>query len=197
MMLQKAAKITNQFYAFRSQALVSLFMTGKRRGEVCVLEVRDLQEQADYLRVTFRLEKKRRKTQVSVTKSFPLASQYAQHILTYKHYLKEHYPKVKYLFPSIRSVFGTMLAVSDSEHLSGRQILNIIKALNPNGWCHLFRETRGAAIVKRDEEKRQLSVFTVYRVQHGLDLERETTAWHYIKRYATEVIGESGEEAIT
>ncbi len=197
MMLQKAAEIDNVYYALRSQALVSLFKTGKRRGEVGTIEDRDVREERGFIFVTFRLEKKRVKTQVLVTKKFPISSRYAQHILNYRKYLKEHYPKTKYLFPSIRSVFGMTLAVSDTDHLSGRQVLNLIKELNPNGWCHLFRETRGAEIVKKDEEQKQLSIFTVYRGQQGLDLERETTAWHYIKRYATEVIGEGEEETIT
>ncbi len=196
MMLQKASEIDNEYYALRSQALVSLFMTGKRRGEVGTLEGRDLREERGFVFITFRLEKKRTKTQVLVTKKFPIASRYGQHILKYRQYLKEHYPKAKYFFPSVRNVFGMTLAVSETEHLSGRQILNIIKDLNPEGWCHLFRETRGAEIVKADEEKKQLSILTVYRVQGSLDLEKEDTAWHYIKRYATELIGAEEAETI-
>ena len=37
--------------------------------------------------------------------------------------------------------------------------------------------------------KNQVSIFTVYKVKHALDLEREQTAWNYINRYATETIG--------
>lgn len=189
-MFSNAAKIVNDYFALRAAALISLFKTGKRRGEVAGLEITDVKEENNYLFVTFRLEKKRRKALVLVTKRFPLSSRYAQHILRYRNHMTENHPKCKYLFPSIRAVFGMHLAFSDTTHLTGRQVLNIIKGLNQNGWCHLFRETRGAEIVKKDEQTKQLSIFTVYKVKHGLDLERETTAWHYINRYATEVVGD-------
>jgi hypothetical protein len=48
----------------------------------------------------------------------------------------------------------------------------------------LFRETRGALIVKADENKHgEASLETIFRVRQRLDLEREDTAYHYIRRH--------------
>jgi len=116
--------------------------------------------------------------------------------MEYWKYMNKNYPDCKYFFPSVRSVFGEALAISRDRHLSGRQILRIIKQLDENAWCHLFRETRGADVVRADERKGRLSIFTVYRVKHALDLEREATAWNYINRYATETIEGEEEESM-
>jgi len=110
--------------------------------------------------------------------------------------MKQHHPECKFLFPSVRSIFGQALFFYQDKPLSGRQILRIIKQLNPKAWCHLFRETRGAEVVRADEKRLgEASLMTVYRVKRALDLEREATAWNYISRYATETI-EVEEESI-
>lgn len=195
-MFKKADQFKHEYFRLRAKALVSIFRTGKRRAEVVTLERSDIEIREDFLEITFTVVKKRKKKALSArrTKKFRLKSSYAKHILKYLAYLKQHYPKCKYLFPRLQSVFGVSFFLYEDEHLSGRQILRIIKLLNPNAWCHLFRETRGAEIVKADERKGRLSVFTAYRVKHALDLERETTAWNYMSRYAEEVI-ETEEEA--
>jgi len=135
------------------------------------------------------IEPKRHVMTVRRTKKFHLSSSYAQYIMEYLTYMKSFHPECKYLFPSTTSVFGVGLAFHKDRHLSGRQILRIIKQLNPEAWCHLFRETRGAEVVRSDEKRLgEASLLTVYRVKRALDLERETTAWNYINRYATETI---------
>ncbi|RLG44110.1 MAG: hypothetical protein DRN81_05230 [Thermoproteota archaeon] len=189
-MFRKADEIENEYFRLRAKALLSLFRSGKRRAEVASLRVDDLKIEGRYLYVTFTVVKKRKKSTFTKTrtKRFPLEGKLAQNIIEYWEYVKTHMPEAKYLFPSIRSVFGYSFAFYKNKHLSGRQILRIIKSLNPNAWCHLFRETRGAEIVKKDEAKGQVSIFTVYKVKHALDLEQETTAWNYIRRYASEVI---------
>jgi len=189
-MLERANETGNEYFRLRAKAVVSLFKTGKRRAEISSLEVKDLKVEAGYLYVTFSVVKKRKKNVVTTrrTKRFPLTSVYSQHILAYWEYMKKNHPNCKYLFPSVHNVFGLDLAFSLDQHLSGRQILRIVKALNPNAWCHLFRESRGAEVVQADERKEGVSIFTVYRVKHALDLEKETTAWNYINRYATETI---------
>lgn len=186
----------DRYERLRAKALVALFRSGKRRAEVASLEVDDLALKGDYLHVTFAVVKKRKKS-VSVrrrTKRYHRKGHFARMILEYWRFMKQQHPQCKFLFPSRRSVFGESYVFSRDRHLSGRQILRIIKQLNPDGWCHLFRETRGATIIKEDEaENGQVSLYTVYKVKHALDLERETTAWNYINRYASEVVEEDRE----
>lgn len=190
-MIQKADSLKNEYFRLRAKCLVALFRSGKRREEVASLRVDDLRVEGGFLYVTFTVVKKRKKTVItkSRTKRFPLDSQFTQFILEYWNWMRKNQPECKYLFPSVRNVFGQALAFYPDKHLSGRQVLNIIKELNPYAWCHLFRETRGANIVRADERKGQVSIFTVYKVKHALDLERETTAWNYINRYASEIVG--------
>jgi len=197
-MFKKADQLKHEYFRLRAKALVSIFRTGKRRAEVATLEKTDIKTREGFLEITFTVVKKRKKKVLSTrrTKKFRLSSQYAKHILAYLAYLKRRYPKCKFLFPRLQSVFGQAFFLYEDKHLSGRQILRIIKQLDPNAWCHLFRETRGAEIVKGDERKGRLSIFTAYRVKHALDLERETTAWNYMSRYAEEVIETEEEQEI-
>ena len=190
-MLKKADKIKNKYFRLRSKALVSIFKTGKRRAAISTLEIDDLEVRGNYLYITFTVVKKRKKNVLATrrTKRFHSESRYAQYILEYHKYMKEFHPHSKHLFPSTHSVFGHALAISHDKHLSGRQILRIIKQLNPKAWCHLFRETRGAEVVRADEKRLgEASILTVYRVKRALDLETVQTAWSYIDRYATETI---------
>jgi hypothetical protein len=96
--------------------------------------------------------------------------------------LSEKYPGVKYLFPSGYEVFGSAYVVLPDSHLSGRQLLRLIKPLNESAWLHLFRETKGAEIAKA--EGRTLKA--VYEVRETLDLENEQTAIRYVRRYAVQ-----------
>jgi len=190
-MLAKAEEIEPEYFSLRAKALVALGKTGKRRAEVASLEVTDLRVKDNWLYITFTVVKKRKKNVLATqrTKRFPLENKFAQHILEYWNYMKQKHSECKYLFPSTHSIFGLSLVFSKDKPLSGRQILRIIKQLNSKAWFHLFRETRGADIIRADERKHgQASILTVYRVKHALDLERETTAWNYINRYATETI---------
>ena len=190
-MIMKADRFKPEYFQLRAKALISLFMTGKRREEVATLEKTDLKIEGKFLYITFTVVKKRKKKILSTrrTKRFLLETKYAHYIIEYLEWMKTNKSECQFLFPSITSVFGFGLAFHTSKHLSGRQILRIIKQLNPKAWCHLFRETRGAEVVRADERKRgEASLMTVYRVKHALDLERATTAWNYIDRYATETI---------
>lgn len=197
-MLSRAEQLITEYHRLRAKALVSLFKSGKRRAEVGSLEMTDLATDSFFLYVTFTTVKKRKKSMLATRrrKRYPLDSHYAKHISEYWEWMKQHHPECKFLFPAAHVVFGVNYHVSADRHLSGRQILRIIKELNPRAWCHLFRETRGAEVVKKDEgEKGQADIFTVYKVKQALDLEREQTAWNYINRYATETVGE--EEGVT
>lgn len=190
-MLEKADKLKTKYFCLRAKAIVGLGKTGKRRAEVANLEVADLKVEGGFLYISFSVVKKRKKNVLATrrTKRFPLESEFAQYIMEYCNYMKQKHPACKYLFPSTRSVFGQTLIFYKDKHLSGRQLLRIVKQLNPKAWFHLFRETRGADIVRADERKYgEAKLLTVYRVKRALDLEREATAWNYINRYATETI---------
>jgi hypothetical protein len=95
--------------------------------------------------------------------------------------LEQYYPETEWLFSSGRSVFGNYF-IEPLKHLSGRQLLNLIKPLNRSAWLHLFRETKGAEIAK--ELGRNLTA--VYEVRETLDLEKEETAYRYVRRYAVQ-----------
>ena len=114
-------------------------------------------------------------------KSVDVNDKFAQVILEYIGFLEKEYPDVKYLFPSGKDCFGDYIVFEDS-HLSGRQLLNLVKPLNEKAWLHLFRETKGAEIAKA--EGRTLKA--VYDVRTTLDLENETTAFRYVRRYAAQ-----------
>lgn len=116
------------------------------------------------------------------TKSVDVNDKYAQLILEYLEFLEREYPEVKYLFPAGKAVFGTSYMVFENEHLCGRQLLNLVKPLDPDAWLHLFRETKGAEIAKA--EGRTLKA--VYEVRDTLDLENEETAYRYVRRYAVQ-----------
>jgi len=182
----KADKLDREYFRLRAKALLGLFArTGKRRQEVGWLEPDDLAVKGDKLSVTFTVVKKRKKSVISKRreKQIPLSDPCAQYIVEYWEWMKKHHPECKYLFPSIRSMFGIDLFFHKDRHLSGRHILRIVKELNPRLWCHLFRETVGAEVVRSDQ-----SLIGVFKVMMRLDLEKETTAWNYVRRFAVDVI---------
>jgi integrase len=193
-MLKKADTLP-EYFKLRAKAIVSLFRSGKRVGELAQLQKEDVKPEVTFLFITFRVEKKRRKNTYTSTfsKRYPLESEDAQHILNYKAWLNLHVPSCKWFFPSGRCVFGHYM-IQPEKHLKRVQIWNIIKFLNPNAWCHLFREGRGASIVKEDERtKGEASLLTVFRVKEGLNLVREETALRYVRRYASEIISHEQE----
>ena len=79
-------------------------------------------------------------------------------------------------------VFGENYTIIGDKHLSGRQLLGIIKQLDPECWLHLFRETKGAEIARRLGQ----TISAVYKVKDTLDLEKEATAYRYVRRYAVQ-----------
>jgi hypothetical protein len=102
---------------------------------------------------------------------------YAKLIIEYLDYLEQHIPKAKFLFPSGKAVFQNYF-VHEDKHLSGRQLLRLIKPLNRKMWLHLLRETKGAEI-SRDLG---MNITAVTEVRNMLDLEKEETAWKYVRR---------------
>jgi hypothetical protein len=121
------------------------------------------------------------KNEVSL-KSISVNDKYAHYILEYLRFLKANYPRARYLFPSGVTVFGMNYMIDPEKHLSGRQLLRIIKPLNPRAWLHLFRESKGAEIARAAGRNLE----SVYLVKDGLDLESEESAYHYVRRFAVQ-----------
>lgn len=109
---------------------------------------------------------------------------YIKFVLEYLDYLRENHNEVKYVFPSGHSVFGTAYIFYPDKALSGRQLLRLVKPLNPKVWLHLLRETKGAEVAR----DRGNTLESVYAVRDTLDLENEETAYRYVRRYAVQEI---------
>ncbi len=110
-------------------------------------------------------------------KSVDASSLHAKLILDYLLYVKLTYPNAKFLFPLGKAVFNEY-KVYDDKHLSGDRLFRILKELNPNLWMHLFRELKGGEVAK----KYGRTMEAVTKVKTTLDLEKEETAWAYIRR---------------
>lgn len=170
----------------RGKALISILRrTGKRRSEVASLEADDVKIVGDHLSLIFTVRKKRKKNlQLNRREKMILISDpYVQYILAYERMLKSTCPGCKYFFPSVRYAFGGKSKFLVDKHISGRQIFNIVKALNSRCWPHLFRETVGADIVRSDP-----SILSPFRVMRRLDLESHNTAFKYMQRFAADII---------
>ena len=186
-MLNAADKIKEQFYRLRAKAVIALFrLSGKRRGELAMLELNDFTIEKNLLNVLFHLEKKRKnsppKKRIAI-KSFLLSDPLTAYVLEYVDHLKTLTPVPKYFLPRTVSVFGTSFVIMENEHLTGRQVLRIIRQVSEASWCHLFRETKGADCIKLDP-----TVTGAFLVQDTLDLERIETGYAYMKRYAHSII---------
>jgi len=185
-MIKRAEQLEDDYFRLRALALVSIFYkTGKRRAEVANLEMDDLKVKGKYLSITFTVVKKRKKNVMSTRreKLLPLDDRFTKYIMDYWSYMKRNHPECRFLFPSVRSFFGESLVFYPNRHLSGRHILRIIKQLNPRAWCHLFRETMGAKIVRGDP-----TIMAPFKVMRRLDLESHTTAFRYMQRYVADII---------
>lgn len=117
------------------------------------------------------------------TKKVSVTDKYAGLILEYIAFLNEKYPTCQYLFPSGREIFGQSYIVIGDKAMSGRQLLNLIKPLDPEAWLHLFRELIGKELAEQDN-----TIQGVYRVKETLDLEREETAWRYVRRFGIQEV---------
>jgi integrase len=111
-------------------------------------------------------------------KSISLKDKYARCIVDYLKFLEKEYPEVQYLFPSGWCVFGTGYVVEPDEHLSGSQLLRIIKPLDPSAWLHLFRSTKGEETARRYGR----TLESLHNVASTLDI-TDSTAMHYIEKY--------------
>ena len=80
-------------------------------------------------------------------KSIYLSDPLAKPITDYMKFLESLAQKTEYFFPASHDVFGTVIILEDVG-IKGRQIYNLVHALNSDLWPHLFRDTVGAEIVR-------------------------------------------------
>jgi hypothetical protein len=106
-----------------------------------------------------------------------LTSPYAQIILEYFDYVKSQLPECMYLLPAGKAIFSDY-AIDFEHHIGDGTLLDIVKALNPDCWMHLFRELKGGEVAKAHGR----TLESVYEVKEALDLENEVTAYNYVKR---------------
>jgi len=194
-MLQKASQIENLFFRLRALALLCLLrLTGKRREEIAMLPLENIKVESGMLTVTFILEKKRKGNilQKQSIKQVPLTDSLTTYITTYLEHLNQLDPKPAFFFPRIKSVFGVAEVIMPTEHISGRQVFNIVRSLSSEVWPHLFRETVGSDVIKQDS-----SIIGAFKVMRRLDLEDYRTGFNYLKRYAGDVIRREEEKLRT
>jgi hypothetical protein len=79
-------------------------------------------------------------------------------------------------------VFGNYFIIPN-EHLSDREVFNLVRNVSETIWPHLFRETVASDIVKQDN-----SIIAAFKVQKRLDLEDIRTGFNYLQRFAKDVI---------
>jgi integrase len=115
--------------------------------------------------------------QVKSRQGVELTSHYAQLISEYWEYVKSQLPDCVYLFPAGKAIFSDY-AIDFEHHIGDGTLLDIVKALNPDCWMHLFREFKGGEVAK----KHGRTLESVYEVKEALDLENEATAYNYVKR---------------
>ena len=182
--IENARQLQDIYFQLRAVAVLSLLrLSGKRRAEIAIIPLENFVVTEKYLEVTFILKKKRKKTKVETsTKRFELSDPLTQNVIEYLDYLKTLTPTPNFWLPSGKDVFGTYV-INPEKHLSGRQVFNIVRENSESIWCHLFRETKGADVVKQDD-----SINAIFTVQQALDLENFETAFKYVKRYSKQVL---------
>jgi len=176
-----------EYYSMRDRCILCIFrLTGKRVKEVATLKQNDLTIKDSNLSITFTVAKKRKKQALTVRreKQIPLTDPLSGPILEYKEWMNKNVgDTVEWLFPRTHYSPSFDTLTFDRTHLSTRQFLRIVQKYNPDVWCHLFRETVGADIVREDK-----SIMAVWKVKKRLDLEKTETAWRYMDRYGVDVI---------
>jgi hypothetical protein len=117
------------------------------------------------------------------TKKVSCEDYYAKLIIEYLEYLKEKVPNCIFLFPSGKAIFQNYMIIPD-KHLSGRQLLRLIKPLNRKAWLHLFRDHVAAKIARDSGD----TIRSIYEIRDTLDLEKEETAYNYVRRYGIQEV---------
>jgi len=223
--LEAARLLTDEFFRLRALAVLCLLMlTGKRREEIARVQLDFIRIEHGFLSVTFELEKKKRRKRICPdcetvnskassfckkcgltivgieprsnkkpdlsTKAISLNDPLTQPIVEYVDNLRNRINTPKFLFPRGKMVFGNYFLIRN-RHLTGRQIFNIVRGISELIWPHLFRETVGSEVIKNDP-----TIIGAFKVMNRLDLENYETGFHYLKRYASDIIQREEEKIL-
>ena len=112
--------------------------------------------------------------------SISLNDKYTHYVTDYLSYLDDKHRDSEYVFPSVINCFSTSYIVDPHRAMSGRQLLRILKELNPRCWTHLFRNSKASEIARLHGR----TLDCVQKIQDSLDLETPPTAMIYVKRHA-------------
>ena len=184
--LTRADQIKDEFYRKRTKALVCVLrIFGKRRGEVARVKLSDVDVTERHLKVTFTLLKKRQLQvlQKRATKAVVLSDPLVDPILEWLNNLADLDPIPQFLFPRTRSLFGAGKIILETEHISGRQVFNILRSVSDRTWPHLYRETAACDVILKDS-----SIFAAFKVMRRLDVKDFRTGLGYVRRFAADVI---------
>lgn len=195
-MLDKACELPQEYQVKRAKAVVSLLETGKRRLEIATLKKDDIWKDNQFLYVRFTVRKKRKKSEniLQRIKKYDLNSQHSKNLQEYLAFLCTNMPETKWLFTRGKCLFGQTYIFDYLQPITPQEIWRIVKQLNPQDWPHLHRERRAVKVIRADEAKHgQANLETVYRIKTRLDLEREQTAYNYIRRHETQKVEEDQE----
>lgn len=185
-MLRKAQQTVDNFLRLRSTALLCLLrLTGKRRSEMAIVETEGVKVEAGLLKVTFTLLKKRKQSVLlkQSTKEIPVTDELTKPIIEYLSVLKGMNPAPRYFFPRTKTLWGASYIIDYANHISGKTVFNLVRALSIDVWPHLFRETVAADIIKADS-----SIISAFKVQRRLDLSDVRTGFNYLRRFANDII---------
>ena len=221
--LNAVEMLKDEFLRLRALAVLCLLrLTGKRREEIAKIPLDFVKMENGFLNVRFELEKKKRRKRICPncrtvnskassfckkcgssideveprsnkkpdlsTKAIQLSDPLTEPIVEYADYLRKRTLLPKFLFPSGINIFGNYILILD-QHLTGRQIFNIVRSISETIWPHLFRETVGSDVIKADP-----TIIRAFKVMNRLDLENYETGFHYLKRYASDIIQREKEE---
>ena len=187
--LEGAAEIEKPFFRLRLKALLCVLrLSGKRRGEVAVLERDDFKVKGDLLYITFTVLKKRKKKVLPTrsSKAIPLSDPLTKPVLEWLRYLEKLDPKPKHFLPRVRSVFG-LNYIEANQHISGRHVFTLVRSCSDLIWPHLFRETVASDVIQKDP-----SIIGAFKVQERLDLKDIETGFAYLRRFAVDIIDREG-----
>ncbi|MHA1973253.1 MAG: site-specific integrase [Candidatus Hodarchaeales archaeon] len=172
-----------EFLSYRNPAILcTLRISGKRREEIAALKYNDLWMDDDYIYFNFILLKKHEEKPPEKVKRTRIDGPLSAPILDYVKYVEKHFEDTPvFLWPSVRNYFGHTYYVELDKGITGRTVYDVVRdagdSCGVNVWPHLFRETVGGNVVKRDP-----SLMGIAKVKNRLDI-TERTAWHYMDRY--------------
>jgi integrase len=223
--LANAAKIKDEYFRLRALAVLSLLrLTGKRREEIANIPRGNFKVENNFLHVTFKLEKKKRKIKIcpACQTRNSKASKFCKNC-------GANLEGVEKKVTSKPSDARKSIPLSDPLARNILDYLELLDATAPNSrfWLPTGKCVFGNYFLQTDEHLTGRSVFNivrdvtkriwphlfretaaadivradptltaVFKVQRRLDLESYDVAFNYLKRYASDVIERERKETL-